>query len=146
MGIMAETLYAIDKLIHSLGASSTSETTVPDKFASTELKDQEETISSYSDIDADDISTGAIKQIMRTFVSERDWEQFHTPRNILLALVGEIGELSEIFQWRGECKRGLKDWSDGDRTHLGEEMADCLLNLRRMADLCDVNLEKAVLD
>jgi dCTP diphosphatase len=38
---------------------------------------------------------------MRQFVKDRDWEQFHTPRNLLLALVGEVGELAEIYQWAG---------------------------------------------
>lgn len=33
------------------------------------------------------------------FCTERDWEQYHTPRNLLLAMVGEVGELSELFQW-----------------------------------------------
>lgn len=58
----------------------------------------------------------------------------------------DIGELSELFQWRGECQRGLPDWNEADKTHLGEEMADCLLYLCRMADLCDVNLKQAVTD
>ncbi len=36
----------------------------------------------------------------RHFVVERDWDQFHTPRNLILALVGEVGELAEITQWK----------------------------------------------
>ena len=42
-----------------------------------------------------------LRSIQTQFVNERNWQQFQTPRNILLALVGEVGELSEIFQWKG---------------------------------------------
>ncbi|GBM80878.1 hypothetical protein AVEN_227225-1, partial [Araneus ventricosus] len=52
------------------------------------------------------------------FVKDRNWDQYHQPRNILLALVGEVGELAELFQWRGEVKEGLPgkyplDWGGG---------------------------------
>eukprot|EP00899_Mesostigma_viride_P001860 jgi/Mesvir1/11675/Mv00069-RA.1 len=82
---------------------------------------------------------------MAEFAKLRDWDQFHTPRNLLLALVGEVGELSEIFQWRGEVSRGLNDWSDKDKTHLGEELSDVLLYLVRLADVCGVDLDTAVM-
>ena len=44
---------------------------------------------------------------LKGFVAEREWTQFHTPRNLALALVGEVGEVAEIFQWKGEVKSGL---------------------------------------
>ncbi|KAL2506363.1 NTP Pyrophosphohydrolase MazG-related [Abeliophyllum distichum] len=44
-----------------------------------------------------------LKEKMANFAKERDWDQFHSPRNLLLALVGEVGELSEIFQWKDIC-------------------------------------------
>lgn len=62
-----------------------------------------------------------LRQLLQTFATERNWDQFHLPRNLVLAMVstglaaaepflcmhnpqvGEVGELSEIFQWRGEC-------------------------------------------
>ena len=43
---------------------------------------------------------------------ERNWTQFHTPRNLVLALVGEVGELAELFQWRGEVACGCPGWSE----------------------------------
>ncbi|TYH26822.1 hypothetical protein ES288_A02G019300v1 [Gossypium darwinii] len=76
---------------------------------------------------------------------ERDWDQFHSPRNLLLALVGEVGELSEIFQWKGEVPRGLPGWEDGEKQHLGEELSDVLLYLVRLSDICGVDLGKAAL-
>ncbi|XP_076945164.1 uncharacterized protein LOC143616115 [Bidens hawaiensis] len=93
----------------------------------------------------DDVSLSQLKTKMADFAKERDWEQFHTPRNLLLALVGEVGELSEIFQWKGEVPRGLPDWKDEEKQHLGEELSDVLLYLVRLSDICGVDLGKAVL-
>lgn len=59
--------------------------------------------------------------------------------------VGEVGELSEIFQWRGEVERGLPGWKEEDKVHLGEELSDVLLYLVRLSDACGVDLGKAAL-
>ena len=40
-----------------------------------------------------------ITGVLRSFAAERDWEQFHTPKNLIMALTGEVGELAELFQW-----------------------------------------------
>ncbi|KAL8246353.1 hypothetical protein R6Q59_007569 [Mikania micrantha] len=93
----------------------------------------------------DDVSLSELKKKMADFAKERDWDQFHSPRNLLLALVGEVGELSEIFQWKGEVPRGLPGWEDEEKQHLGEELSDVLLYLVRLSDICDVDLGKAVL-
>ncbi|KAJ8530796.1 hypothetical protein K7X08_023677 [Anisodus acutangulus] len=50
-----------------------------------------------------------LKNKMADFAEERDWDQFHTPRNLLLALVGEVGELSEIFQRERRAPKRLSD-------------------------------------
>ncbi|KAH7569691.1 hypothetical protein ACOSP7_013322 [Xanthoceras sorbifolium] len=86
-----------------------------------------------------------LKNKMAEFSKERDWDQFHSPRNLLLALVGEVGELSEIFQWKGEVPRGLHDWKEEEKQHLGEELSDVLLYLVRLSDICGVDLDEAVL-
>jgi dCTP diphosphatase len=57
--------------------------------------------------------------------------------------VGEVGELSEIFQWRGEVDRGLPNWEESDKEHLGEELSDVLLYLIRLADICGIDLADA---
>lgn len=59
--------------------------------------------------------------------------------------VGEVGELSEIFQWKGEVPRGLPGWEARQTEHLGEELADVLLYLVRLSDMCGVDLGKAAL-
>jgi dCTP diphosphatase len=87
-----------------------------------------------------------LRGAMAAFVAEREWERFHTPRNVLLALVGEVGEVAELFQWRGEVPRGLDaSWSAADREHLGEELSDVLLYLVRLADLSGIDLPSAAL-
>ncbi|KAL2531067.1 dCTP pyrophosphatase 1 [Forsythia ovata] len=59
--------------------------------------------------------------------------------------VGEVGELSEIFQWKGEVPRGLPDWEEQEKLHLGEELSDVLLYPVRLSDICGIDLCKAVL-
>ena len=80
-----------------------------------------------------------IRHKLAAFASVRDWDQFHTPRNLTLALTGEVGELSECFQWKSDasCAPGLPEWSEAERLHLGEEIADVMLYLVRLADRCD---------
>ena len=51
--------------------------------------------------------------------------------------------MSEIFQWKGEVPRGLPDWEDTEKQHLGEELSDVLLYLVRLSDICGVDLGKA---
>ncbi|KAK9671388.1 hypothetical protein RND81_12G026700 [Saponaria officinalis] len=91
------------------------------------------------------VNLDELKAKMANFAKERDWDQFHSPRNLLLALVGEVGELSEIFQWKGEVPRGLPGWNEEEKQHLGEELSDVLLYLVRLSDICGVDLGKAAL-
>ncbi|KAJ3675708.1 hypothetical protein LUZ60_004750 [Juncus effusus] len=91
------------------------------------------------------VSLEDLRKKMADFARERDWEQFHSPRNLLLAMVGEVGELSEIFQWKGEVPKYLPGWDEGEKVHLGEELADVLLYLIRLSDMCGVDLGQAAL-
>ncbi|KAL3144438.1 hypothetical protein ABBQ32_004183 [Trebouxia sp. C0010 RCD-2024] len=91
------------------------------------------------------ITLEELRATTEKFALEREWEKFHSPRNLLLALVGEVGELSEIFQWRGDSvAHGLLGFSNDDKQHVGEEMSDVLLYLIRMADVCGIDLANAV--
>jgi dCTP diphosphatase len=80
---------------------------------------------------------------LRTFADDRDWEQFHTPKNLASALSVESSELLEIFQW----SRGQDGWSDLDqadvRARTQEELADILLYLIRFADKAGIDLQEA---
>jgi len=68
------------------------------------------------------------------FVAERDWGQFHTPRSLALALVGEVGELCETLQWRGDAgaEPGLPEWTDDERVAFADELADVLSYVLRL--------------
>lgn len=87
-----------------------------------------------------------LRAAMQHFTQERDWDKYHSPRNLLLALVGEVGELSEIFQWRDEVDRGLPDFSDEEKNHVAEEIADVLLYLIRLSDVCGFDLGQAAIN
>lgn len=56
-----------------------------------------------------------------------------------------MGELSEIFQWKGEVPRGLPGWDQDEKQHLGEELSDVLLYLVQLSDICGIDLGKAAL-
>ncbi|EXB93724.1 hypothetical protein L484_011718 [Morus notabilis] len=90
-----------------------------------------------------EISIKDLSKKLEEFAKARDWEKYHSPRNLLLAMVGEVGELSEIFQWRGEVDKGLPNWAKSDKEHLGEELSDVLLYLIRLADICGIDLGDA---
>ena len=80
---------------------------------------------------------------MREFTEERDWGRFHDLKSLTLALVGEVGEVAELVQWLpAEELNGTVDGSHlGAR--LGEELADVLLYLVRLADVAGVDLAVA---
>jgi len=84
---------------------------------------------------------------LQSFAAERDWDKFHTPRNLALALVGEVGELCECFQWKGDhgAPLHLPDWPADKKTHLGEELSDCLMYLIRLSDKVGIDLPAACL-
>lgn len=64
-------------------------------------------------------SLQGLRAAQQRFAAERDWGQYHTPRNLLLALVGEAGELAECFQWKGEVLPGLPGFSAEERQLIG---------------------------
>ncbi|XP_075491214.1 uncharacterized protein LOC142529551 [Primulina tabacum] len=92
-----------------------------------------------------DVSLKELRDRLEEFARVRDWEQYHSPRNLLLALVGEVGELSEIFQWKGEVEKGLPNWSLEDKKHLEDELSDVLLYLIQLSNACGLDLGQAAL-
>lgn len=76
------------------------------------------------------------------FARERDWEQFHSPKNLAMALAGEAGELLEHFQWLTESQSSALP-ADKKR-EVAHEMADILVYLIRLAERLDVDLISAV--
>ena len=86
-----------------------------------------------------------IRDAARVFIAERDWQQFQDPKSILLALVGEVGELAELLQWLPAD--GARDQLREEPLHtrVSEEMADVLVYLVGLADQCGVDLGSAAL-
>lgn len=80
--------------------------------------------------DAKDLD--ALRDSLREFAAARDWEQFHSPKNLAMALSVEAAELVEIFQWLTEAQSHELD--DRARAAAEEEIADVLLYLVRIAD------------
>ena len=78
----------------------------------------------------------AVQRQLREFTAERDWARFHTPRSLLLAMVGEVGELAELYQW--------DSGDDVPMQRVAEEIADVAIYLLRFADVTEVDIEKAV--
>jgi len=87
-----------------------------------------------------------LTRLMREFSEERDWKQFHDPKSLILALVGEVGELAELFQWVPADGAVASLDEPGRRARVGEEIADVLLYLLRLADVLGVDVMEAARD
>lgn len=92
---------------------------------------------------AEDSLTG-IRDRMRIFTRERDWDKFHDPKALALALVGEVGELAELLQWLPADESATLANQQPLNARLGEELSDVLIYLVRLADVCGVDLPEAV--
>ncbi len=84
----------------------------------------------------------AVQRQLREFAAARDWEQFHSPKNLAMALASEAGELLEIFQWLTEEQSG--DVNAQDKERAAEELADVAIYLVRISDVLGVSLPDAV--
>ena len=80
---------------------------------------------------------------LRRFAAERDWEQFHTPKNLAVSLAVEVGELLEHVQWARDEELAARFRRPEERTAIAEEMADVLIYLIRLADVLGVDLLEA---
>ena len=85
-----------------------------------------------------------IEQRIQKFSDDRNWETFLNPKNLVMALNGEVGELNEIFQWLNfEESMNLPD---DVLEHTKEEVADIAIYLLRICMKLDINLEDAILN
>lgn len=89
------------------------------------------------------IDNERLARALQVFATDRDWDQFHTPKNLASALAVESSELLEVFQW----SRGQNGWADLQqsdiRSRTAEELADILLYLIRFADKAGIDLQGA---
>ena len=86
-----------------------------------------------------------LRREVAQFAKDRDWDQFHSVRNLVLAMIGEVGEVAEILHWTDDDKVSAL-LNSGGRERLAEELAVVLIYLVRVADRSGVNLEQAVRD
>jgi len=86
-----------------------------------------------------------IQKQLSDFADERDWNQFHNPKNLAMALSVEASELVEIFQWLTP-EQAEEIMSTNESEHVKEEIADVMIYLIRLADKLNVDLEDAVAD
>jgi len=82
-----------------------------------------------------------LRNQLRAFADARDWEQFHSPKNLAMALIVEAAELTEHFQWLTETQSQTLD--PEKREQVAQELADVFLYLVRLADRLDIDLMDA---
>lgn len=84
----------------------------------------------------------SVRQQLRKFAKDRDWDQFHSPKNLAMALSVEASELVECFQWLTEQQS--YDLDEQQRAAVADEIADVQLYLIRLADKANINISEAV--
>ena len=82
-----------------------------------------------------------LKTRLRQFAEERDWDQFHSPKNLAMALSVEVAELVEHFQWLSED--GSRDLPAATKSKVAEEIADVQVYLVRLADKLGIDILEA---
>ena len=85
-----------------------------------------------------------IQNQLKKFAIERDWEQFHTPKNLSMALSVEASELVEIFQWLRAEESSSPD--ENQIKEINSEVADIAMYLLRFCSILEIDLEKAIKD
>ena len=78
-----------------------------------------------------------------SFIKERDWEQFHSPKNLAIAIGAEVGELMECFQWKTDEE--IDNMIKQENTQkIADEMADIYMYLVSLGNSMNINLEEAI--
>jgi dCTP diphosphatase len=83
-------------------------------------------------------SIDALRARVNDFVEQRDWVQFHSPKNLAMAMIVEAAEVVEHFQWMTEQESRQLDQSTKEK--VGHELADTLVYLMRIAEVCGIDL------
>lgn len=86
------------------------------------------------------IDYAALHADIRAFADERDWRQFHDPKSLLIALMGEVGEVSELIQWLPAAEAGALVTAEPLAGRMRAELADVFIYLVQLADACEIDL------
>lgn len=87
-----------------------------------------------------DDSIAGLQERIRAFSEERDWDQFHTPKNLILAATAEMGELAEVLQWKNDEESAEFLKSQHGKERISEEIADVAIYLIRLCQKLDLDL------
>ena len=90
------------------------------------------------------VDVAGLQEALGRFARERDWERFHSPKNLAMALAGEVGELVELFQWLTEDASHQVACEGATARRVRDELADVLVYLVRLAAVLEVDLDEAV--
>lgn len=90
------------------------------------------------------VTLDQLSDLVRSFATERDWGQFHSPRNLVLALVGEVGELAAEVQWSSDTDVNEALTDPQRRDAFEGELADVFNYLLRLADVTGIDLAAAL--
>jgi dCTP diphosphatase len=85
-----------------------------------------------------------LQKALKIIADKRDWRKFHSPKNLVMALTGEVGELVEIFQWLTEQESALVMANESLSAAVKDEVADVLIYLAQLAAVLELDLDEAV--
>ena len=90
-------------------------------------------------------TVGALRQAVAGFVNDRDWQPFHTPKNLSMSIAIEVAELMERFQWltTEEAQAAVED--PGERAAVADELADIVIYCLSLSNALDLDVSSAVL-
>ena len=94
----------------------------------------------------DKATIGRLKREVISFRDERNWQKFHDPKNLSMALSVESSELQELFLWKSEDQIGELLISESGGRRVREELADIFIYLLYISERCGIDLSDAVLD
>lgn len=90
------------------------------------------------------IDVASLEAALQKFADDRDWSQYHSPKNLAMALTGEVGELVEIFQWLTEAQSKGVARDPNTAQAVRDELADVFIYLVRLSSVLGVDLNAAV--
>lgn len=85
-----------------------------------------------------------IKEMVTEFADQRDWHQFHTPKNLVMALASEVGELSDIFRWETGDQSKQTAIDPQTSQAVASELADVMMFAVEFASVCEIDIASAI--
>ena len=93
-----------------------------------------------------DLNLAPLQEYLANFARERNWEQFHNPKNLVMALAGEVGELIEPFQWLEPSDAAALPEHPERLAAVAEELADVMIYSARLADRLGLDMGQVIAD